>query len=507
MKRAITLLLTIATMSVVLDLSAREASGRKSPETRHKSARSMMLNKNKDKMQPQKETEILEKVSMRKVVSGNETLPSAIIFQGWDEVAEEWYNATKYNYSYVNGVYEQEVVIEIFEGDELLLSERLLYFYNDVWELQELAYYFYNDFSKTWELSAKELTHTDAHGNLVLEASLMYDAVNQAWDTVSGTKYNYTYTAFSQPQQIVVSYYDLFLLDWAADYQEDFSYDSHNRVAEFISYYWDEMENEFVPENREVYAYNNENEWNEVLLYYWFFDNWYLDLMMTDFDWFDFASNKYLSYTAYVQGFETASWEPYFRTTAMYHPVLAEQTYLLDEYYDSWMQAWIPDFRETTEFDENLMPVMYLMEYYFDDDWWMMFGLRNNYVMNVQGYVIENKVEFWDGFITNGWINWMKMLFEYEHLTRVPEKHIVNDMVHLYPNPIADYAYLSMNQQLPLIVVEVLNSQGQVVMSQTYRSYEMNTPVMLNMSVLQPGIYFVKVQSEGLTQMLKAIKK
>lgn len=507
MKKAITLMVAATFILAAMDLMAWNNSSKGVKAIKYKSATSLMRKKSTERNNPIKPAGLTEMAGMRKITSGNEMLPSAIVFQGWDEFTQEWYNQAKFNYTYVNGTNEHEVIIEMIMDDEWYPTEKHIYVYNDMWILQEIEIYYYVDFTKSWELSARELMHTDSYGNLILEASLMLDAANMVWDTLSGSKYEYTYTAFGEPEEIITSYYDLFMPGWMYSYKQAYEYDNFSRVSEFTEFYWDDLENGFVPEYKEDYYYNSDNEWEEAWVYYWLMDEWNLNYKISDIQWFDFASRKHLFYIAYMPGFEPGTWEPYFRSTANYHPILEEQTYLFEEYYDNWLQIWLPDYRETTVFDENQLPVLTLMEYYFEEQWWVAFGLRNTYVMNAQGFIMENISEVYDGFDTFSWINWMKQIFEYDQTTGSPSIKNPVDMVKFYPNPVNDYAFFAMDKQFPIISVDVMNSQGQVVMNNIFRSYEQQAPLMMDMRMLQPGIYFLHVQAGGNRQTMKIVKR
>jgi hypothetical protein len=248
------------------------------------------------------------------------------------------------------------------------------------------------------------------------------------------------------------------------------------------------------------------NEWSEVLVYSWFFDEWFLEFKVGEFDWFDFSAEKHLHYVVFMPGFDV-EWEPYYRSIASYHPVSGEQTLLLEEDFDYWLDKWIPYYREITHFDDNSMPVQYTIEYFQDNEWAIWIGLRNTYQLNANGYPTENIVEWYDSHYTNTWINWMKLIFEYDAVTGVPVTKQPVLQAQAYPNPVTNYTNLVVDQNYEILVLSVLNLVGQEISNQVYRSVEANSPITVDFSRLHPGIYFLQVQSGLQSQLIKIVKK
>jgi hypothetical protein len=503
MKTKNTLLLMAAFMLSAFFIQAQNTEKKPASEFRTSGARSMITKKSKESIA---KPNVKDQKNYRELVTGTSELPSAITFQSYDVFTQKWHNEHKMSYTWFNDMYEQETLMEIFMDDELLPNEKSIYIYNEEWELQEVEIYTWNDSKKSWELTAKELTHTDSYGNLVLEADLSYNHYSQQWDTLPwSVKFEYVYTSFGMPEEMMISEY--WNQEWVKSYKDTYNYDMNSVLQELTLYYYDESYEDFVPEYKEVYSYNEQNEWSEVMVYYWFFDEWYVDFKVTDFQWYNFTEKQALYWVAYMEGWDSDPWEPYFRKTFEYHPELHEQIYLLEENYDDWGQEWVPDYREIIEFDEMNIPVLSTIEYYEDDAWEMLMGIRNSYILNAQGEMLENISEWWDIYGSNTWVYWFRMLFEYETTTGTPVYSKPIEMAQVYPNPVTDNLRISMNQQHPIMVVNVYNSQGQLMMDQVFSSIETQSPVSMDFSRQQPGIYVVQVQAGGQTQMMKIVKK
>ena len=501
MKKTNTLLLMAAAIIITSFAQAQGTAIRTAEELRNSGFRQMVQKKNKE---TQSLKALPEQKNMRNLAEGPAMSPAFIIFQEYDEASQQWLNNQRFSYIYENGIYEKEVILELYEGDDLIPYEKRIHFYNANWELQEVDIYYYEPSEKSWQLAEKELTHTDEHGNLVLEANLMLDTYSQQWDTLNAVKINYDYTAFGLPQEIIFSVYFGWTQEWMELYMELYTYDEANRVQDFIAFYRDE--DKFVPEFREEYFYDLRNEWSEVLVYSWFYDEWFLEFKVGEFDWFDFAAEKHLHYIVFMPGFDV-EWEPYYRSIALYHPVSDEQILLLEEDFDYWLDEWIPYYREITNFDANNMPAQYTVEYYQDDEWVLWIGIRNTYQLNANGYPTENIVEWYDSHYTSTWINWMKLLFEYDAVTGVPVTKQPVIQAQAYPNPVTNYTNLVVDQNYEILVLSVLNLMGQEISKQVYRSVEANSPITVDFSRQPPGIYFVQMQSGSQSQLLKMVKK
>jgi hypothetical protein len=503
MKTLKTQMLVAAIMLSALFMQAQNPEKKSAGEYRISAARSLIQKKSTMELTRNNQP---DQNSTRKLVTGSQMMPSAIIFQEYDEFSQLWINNMKMSFTYENG-YEKENVTEVYIGDELIPSEKLIYYYNNVWELQETEIYGYVEDIKNWILTSKELSHTDDYGNITLEAYLSLNPDSQTWDTLWGTKSDYIYTSFGEPHEIEYQSYDMMLLEWLPLYKEVFVYDNNDRLEVFTYLYWDDFEEEYVPGDREEYTYDALNQWAEVLISSWYDDEWLLEYKLTDFEWFDFSQMKYLGFIAYIYTSEPDPWELFLRTTAEYHQELEELTYLLEEYYDYVSQQWVPEYREISEFDDNLISVLMTTEYFENGMWWIMMGIRNTYELNAQGFIAWNITEWYDSFVANDWVYWMKLIFEYENTTGVPVHIKPVASMQAYPNPFNDVLNLMIEQPDQNMVVNVFNSQGQLVLDQLFRSFEANTPVSLDLSRQQPGMYFVKVQAGGQTQMLKVVKK
>ena len=503
MKTKNTLLLMVAFMLSALFIQAQNTEKKPTGEFRTSGSRSLI--QKRDKMELMEKNQ-KDRTNTRKIVTGSEMAPSAIVFQEYDEFSQKWINSMKMSFTYENG-YEKESLMELYNGDELYPSEKYIYFYNDALELQETEIWEYMEDYKNWELTSKELSHTDSFGNITLEANLSYDPNFHTWDTLWGTKYNYVYTNFGEPKEIEILSFDIWMQEWMPWYKEVFVYDNIDRLEEYTSFYWDYDEEVFTPEYREEYAYDDLNQWSEVLISSFFFDEWFLEYKMSDFAWFDYSQMKFLGFVAYIFNYEPEPWEPFFRTTAGYHQELGEMTYLLEEYYNDWNQEWVPDYREIIEFDESHFPVLSTIELYEEGMWSIVMGIRNTYELNAQGFVAWNISEWYDIYDTNDWVYWMKLIFEYDNTTGAPVHTKPVASIQAYPNPFNNVLNLMTEQPGKNMVVNVFNSQGQLILDQLFRSIEANTTVSLDLSRQQPGMYFVQVQAGGQTQMLKVVKR
>ena len=74
--------------------------------------------------------------------------------------------------------------------------------------------------------------------------------------------------------------------------------------------------------------------------------------------------------------------------------------------------------------------------------------------------------------------------------------------IKLFPNPASDMIYIEAEAEISQVTV--FNAIGRVVLDQTYRN---NQRVQLNVGSLIPGLYMIRVDSEGQSAMVKLLKR
>ena len=85
------------------------------------------------------------------------------------------------------------------------------------------------------------------------------------------------------------------------------------------------------------------------------------------------------------------------------------------------------------------------------------------------------------------------------------DTEINKDSFKVYPNPATDLITVELSSEfLEKATIQVLNLLGQVVYSE---NKEISARTLLNISELKPGVYFLKLQSEGEVYSKKFIKK
>lgn len=85
------------------------------------------------------------------------------------------------------------------------------------------------------------------------------------------------------------------------------------------------------------------------------------------------------------------------------------------------------------------------------------------------------------------------------------DQEIDNDSFEVYPNPAGDVITIDFSGKLAGNgTIQVLNLLGKIVYAETY---EISARTLVNISELKPGVYFVKLQSEGQVYSRKLIKK
>jgi len=87
------------------------------------------------------------------------------------------------------------------------------------------------------------------------------------------------------------------------------------------------------------------------------------------------------------------------------------------------------------------------------------------------------------------------------------EKYISNKTISIYPNPIINQTIITLptrESKNKDIHIEVIDNSGKVIIGNTYPV--LNNAVTIDMSILNPGMYFIKVYSDQV-ETLKVVKK
>jgi hypothetical protein len=514
MKTRITTILTAVFLMTALIAQAQPNSSVKKDDHRSTSMRSLLFQYQQQATKPNLTAGVIDhlpEVPETKVFN-----PSAIVFQGFNQLNEEWNSEMKVSYTYDKKSREKEALYEMFTGERLIPFQKEVMHYNKAGDLHEIEIFTVEDYKKRWVLTGKELTHADAYGNLVLEASLQFNDHTLQWDTISGTRIVYEYTKSGVVKSRSVSAFDTWANTWIPEFREVFIYDNYRDglLAEMLVMTWDYYYKEFVNEYREVYFYDDSKQWSEVYLYTWFTKEWELEGKVSEIQWFDFASLKPLSMIVYQPGKNGYRWSPFIMATFEYHPVLREQTLLLESYYNDQNEKWSPIYREISKFDDNLLPVYNTVEV-FEGKWIIMMGVRNTIEADADGAPLQVTVEYYDGFDQMEWVSMMRLLMEYDKKASPIVIPVLPDPVipttprfaQVYPNPVAHTLNLVIDVDCPGVVVQVFNASGQRVMQQNWNDHASFSILNMDVSHLTTGVYYVNIQAGDQSQTVKLMKR
>jgi hypothetical protein len=410
-------------------------------------------------------------------------LPSNTLNYSWEEGS--WVASHRKDMTYVNGGYLKELMYSKIDGSTYTPYQKEVLLYNSKWILQETEVYHMAD---GWKLAYRELTTTDQHDNLVLDAHVQWNASLTRWDTLVGHRSVYEYNAAGN----IVKQTDYVTPSentWVALTQIQMTYDAQGRITEYLEREWNPGTNKFIDVMRDEYVYDAQGRWKEVLHYEYEAGGWILDSKSADFQWVNFDQEMASSFNYYIYDDEEEQWFLFMRVS-MEFASDGQMTLFFAEMYDG--MAWQPAMRNITRYENDYLVLM-TMEIHTGEAWMMWFGLRNNFTWNADGSPDEGIMQVYN----EQWVNVSKDKFGYETVP-VNVGDVVAHGVRVYPNPTS--GRLMVEGAFDRVVV--YNIAGQVVMER-----EPGSGVMLDLGQLRDGVYFVGVVSGGRMERVKVLKR
>jgi hypothetical protein len=499
MRAKTTTIFFLAFLMLATLVQAQNSSNR-GDEYRTPSMRQMIKTEKPQKQSSPKDVKS-ETIARERIEKAARFMPSSIILQIYEDDISDWMNELKISVVYEAGL-EKEQIYSLYEDDEFVEFMKEVMFYNSAGLLEETEIFYM--FEGEWILHEKNSTHYDQYGNLILDAWYYWDDFNEEWLLMFGEKIDYVYDAQGNALEIIYIWYDSWEEIWVPVWKEKFIYQD-GRVIELIVEEYDEFAMVFIPEHREVYTYNAAGEWSQALIYN-YSNEWVLTGKVEDIIWFNFADLKPSQYIVY--GILRADiWEPFYKVIIEYHPVLEEITLGIFYY---WVGSWEPSFRMIAEFDDQLMPLLITEEDYYDNQWELYFGLRYDNKYNDDNSPKMVTIEFFDSWEEGIWINWIRLLFNYDaegNVSIKPDMQQMPTIVNVYPNPAVNNINLTFGRDEDNVRVHVYNVAGQVVMQRDFSNVSANSNSQMDISGLKTGFYLMNIHSGQNSQTVRILKK
>ncbi len=417
--------------------------------------------------------------------------------------------------------------IKLYDTDGLI--ERYTQTYN---QQGRVTMQYHEDFGiNPWNISTRKNYTYDENGNMgtTLTQKIFPDSIVNA--SLSLFEYNGAKQLLSH--QIQEWKYNT---TWANAYRFEYVYDNSGNLTEYTENSW---AGGWKPTLRKVYTYNSIDS---------------LTTMTTQIAvGTEMVNNQRETYTRNPQGkltsllfeeFTNGAWRFSVKTDFTYHNDGKISTRIESQSYDgvnlvellkynyAWDSAgnlsrimeaekhdnqWVDFFMTNHSYDAKKHRLQTIREKKKDADWTNYD--RCTYTYDANGSTVEGKYETWaDG----NWSPWVGRLeqyyngkhdayvqlsaYRYEAIYRyidlgIGENKNVSDFT-VYPNPATNVISISGNDNRLVNSIVLLDSQGQICLSQ--KSNERGR-IQLNVSALSPGIYILRIESQGRIENKKVI--
>lgn len=422
-----------------------------------------------------------------------------------------WVSEGKYEYAYDEfGRQTRETTYSIIPmriGDWIPYYE-YQYLYNEQGLLGEMMLLLYVE--NQWNLMSRQEFEYDDAGNQIVRTILNLNPETQEWTNVMKEESEYD----AMNQIIVFERFDWIVDTWIPDRKYLYEYTESGLIRVQELQYWEIEQETYVPNSKEEHEYNDDDKVVERINYQWEEAKGWEPFSKTVYEYFeDEYSRESISYY-----WENGIWNPSWRSLFEF-----DQEALTGRSTDySWNNGnWINQERTDNWYDEFFNLLAYI-EYYWNEDLmrWDEANMNEfNYDTNFpkeelllpamnEGdewffqYMLLDMTDFvWDSELSD-WMVDMKLNLYWSETTIIGKPEHNKPEFSLFPNPVNDVLFVSMNQNESESLFELYDAQGKLRHSEMFL-----VSLSLDMSAYANGVYVCRISSNNNTINAKIIKK
>ncbi len=421
--------------------------------------------------------------------------------------------------------------VPFYQGTSTIIDEMEQWYYDDTdyeLELKNIAVYddqgrperletYLYDGTEWLPILAFEEQYNDL-GEIISDIIYLYDYDTEEWYILFGFRAVEEYN--DNGALTLRIWEDFFMDEWTQVYKEEFILNEQDVIVEIIEYYYDDWDDSWEKVYRVVMDLCENNMWQQGYSYVWnwFDEEWVLELKYVEFEWFDFS-----------------------RMLFTFVHVMADADLIDDDWKSDEDVEWINYMRMTAEYEENGLPLFRLIEDWYgdaDEGVWQP-DVKMDYAYDHLGNVTLDMFSIHDGY---EWlmVDGFQLDMEYHedgsiksilyNATRDEYKRGLNPLLHftyvygddstdapvvdlpafdikVYPNPASNLINLELPDDSGYTHISILSADGRVVQSRNLSGVAGSQLVSLDVSGLNNGIYFVRVQGPAGQQTTRFIKR
>ncbi len=401
-------------------------------------------------------------------------------------------------------------------GKDFFPAEKLIAFYDEHETITRVEYHFWNN--NTWEPDFAYEMLVDKYGDEVFFAEYQYDAGE--WIIDYGFRAIDEYNENNALVLRLWEYYDDWENEWLPEEKEEFILNEQDIIVEIIEYWYDDWDEIWEKESRMVFELDENNTWESGYGYFWdgMEEEWIPQLKYMDFEWVNFELLQFSNLTVFINADffddfedwkanpkEEIEWLNYMKLSMDY----TEEgllTLLHTILWDHDEEEWILYFEIKLAYD-HFQNIIYESNSMFDGNEWQ-YLYRHHFAMEYNEDESIHAFEF--SFIMDDWKNEFIPDYRYEYYytkdeTTIPVV-IKPEPLKLYPNPASSGLNLVWTGKDEMIDITILGIDGKVLARYDKHPVIPGEAIMLDVSHLKKGIYFVRTQGKQNQQVTRFIK-
>ncbi|MDR2010955.1 MAG: T9SS type A sorting domain-containing protein [Bacteroidales bacterium] len=415
-----------------------------------------------------------------------------------------WVNSRQYTYEY--------------DSKGNLLSELYQEFINNAWQNDYIDEFTYNsknkvtkilcrvwESSNTWRDYEQYSYDYDERSNLISELSQSWSKYENIWED----DYQYLYTYDSNNNMLTALERRLKNDILTDDCRYTYSYDDINNMETQLREYYNSNGNQWLNSDYILLTYYSNNNLKSYLYQMWNYSYW-IDIYRISYE-YDDNDNQ----TSYIQESYNNVWNYSEKKISTYY-----NNNCVSETLFNWKNNdWEYKSRILNEYNNNNLINVIFQGY--ETDWYdykkRSFEYSDGNCISAESFILNG--ENWESYNDNFSISYnsnervYNVYYTYKidlSYTKTPKpagienhsKSISSFIV--YPNPTSEELKIK-NEELKIIGIEVYNVTGK---KQNIRinSGLKQSETVVNVSNLQNGVYFVKIQTESGSAMEKFVK-
>lgn len=456
-------------------------------------------------------------------VKNNAHADSTLVYMNVDEKSDEMMFVGKEIPVYYEGTFrikELETFYTDEFGEDYFPVEKSFATYNEDGQINRIEIHYWE--TDQWMPQYAMEMEMDEKGEEILYLEYNYNTATTEWEL----DYGYRAVDKSNENDLLAirtwEYYNSFDQVWAPEAKEEFFYNEEDGLIEMIYYWYEELDKSWEVESREVFEMDENNTWTSGYSYEWddFEEEWLYVLKYSDFEWFNFELMQFTGLTVMVNpavfgdweldvkdnNEEEIDWMNFIKMNAKYADN-GMMTLMKQELYYDDLGEWVPVFQTDWAYDhfDNIIYEAY--SEYNGEEWEIIEGIKVEMDYNedlsiklIDVYMVEQQ-----------WKNVFSpvMRFEYfytDETTTVPSL-VTQQALKVYPNPCSSGINIVWSGRDEVVDISIVTMDGKIIASYDQFPVVNGQLVLIDVSNLPNGLYFIRSQGKINQQVARFVKK